>query len=220
MEPDYWRARWRDGLTGWHREEPNPHLLRHAIDLLGDGSRSVLVPLAGKSVDLRWLSDQGHRVTAIELSEDAILAYHEEQGIDAVIETQGSCRVHSSPGLRVLEGDLFSLPAELVGKHEVLYDRAALIALRPDQRGPYVGRVRSFLEATARGLVLSLNYDQSLREGPPHSVEESEIRRLWGSSATLRKLGERSCLDDSPDFREAGLDRMDEEVWLLDLRGS
>ena len=52
-----WFARWREGRTTFHRPEPNEWLVRHAkhilVTILGGEDRAwVLVPLAGKSVDM------------------------------------------------------------------------------------------------------------------------------------------------------------------------
>ena len=69
MEPDFWLERWSEGRIGFHLPRVNPHLERHH-DVLSPRCR-VLVPLAGKTLDLWWLREQGHEVTAVELLGDA-----------------------------------------------------------------------------------------------------------------------------------------------------
>ena len=72
MEPDYWLERWKDGRTGFHQDQPTPLLAAHWDGLgVASGAR-VLVPLAGKSLDMAWLAGRGHRVLGVELSQLAV----------------------------------------------------------------------------------------------------------------------------------------------------
>ncbi|MGO1893263.1 MAG: thiopurine S-methyltransferase, partial [Luteimonas sp.] len=68
MEPDFWHERWQQNRIGFHQEKPLPLLLKHWPSLgLAAGSR-VFVPLCGKSLDMPWLAERGHRVLGVELS--------------------------------------------------------------------------------------------------------------------------------------------------------
>ena len=59
MDATFWLQRWERGETGFHLGAVNPHLERHFPALgLAPGAR-VLVPLAGKSLDLAWLRERG-----------------------------------------------------------------------------------------------------------------------------------------------------------------
>ncbi len=67
-----WRQRWQEGRIGFHLEETHPALVKHWPELgVADGTK-VLVPLCGKSLDMRWLADRGHPVLGIELAPEAI----------------------------------------------------------------------------------------------------------------------------------------------------
>ena len=63
-----WLERWRDGRIAFHRDAVHPALERYWPDLQNQGSK-ILVPLCGKSLDMRWLAGQGHPVLGIELAE-------------------------------------------------------------------------------------------------------------------------------------------------------
>lgn len=57
-----------------------------------------------------------------------------------------------------------------------------------------------------------LYYDQSIVDGPPHSVPSPELLSYWPELSPLE-----SCDDlgnGPPKFREAGLDEMIETVWV------
>ena len=56
---NHWIERWQNGRIGWHETDGNAGLRAHwRFD-----AQQVLVPLCGKSPDLRWLAEQGHRVS-------------------------------------------------------------------------------------------------------------------------------------------------------------
>src|SRR5690348_18017582 len=81
MRAEFWLERWREGRTGFHRDTPMPLLLRHWPALaLPRGSR-VLVPLCGKTLDMPWLAEQGHRVLGVELSPLAVEQFFAGQGL-------------------------------------------------------------------------------------------------------------------------------------------
>ena len=83
MDPEFWHGRWRDNLIAFHKDRPNRALAEHFSALaLGPGAR-VLVPLCGKSVDMRWLVKRGCQVLGVELSPIAVADFFREQAIDA-----------------------------------------------------------------------------------------------------------------------------------------
>ncbi|VEU34500.1 unnamed protein product [Pseudo-nitzschia multistriata] len=90
-----WDTKWNHEYRGtpqFHLPEPNPDLVR----FYGNGfdppkDRPILLPLCGKTVDLRWLRDQGHRcVVGVEGVEKAIEELKEESlGELRCIESKG-----------------------------------------------------------------------------------------------------------------------------------
>ena len=81
MDADFWLERWRDGHTRFHQNRVTPLLQKYWPTLsLPSGSR-VLVPLCGKSLDLIWLAQQGHRVLGVELSPLAVDQFFAENDL-------------------------------------------------------------------------------------------------------------------------------------------
>ena len=75
----FWQKRWDDGQTGWHEGKPNDLLVRH-LGRLGLAPKSrVLVPLAGKAVDVGWIAEQGHEAVGVELRMNAVEAFFAER---------------------------------------------------------------------------------------------------------------------------------------------
>ena len=83
-------------------------------------------------------------------------------------------------------GDFFDLPREAVAGVAGVYDRAALIALPPALQQRYAETLKALLPATARILLITLEYEQSQMAGPPFSVPGDQVRALFAGSYRLR----------------------------------
>ena len=212
---DGWLTRWREGRIQFHVDTVNPILDRYVDRLLPEGFGRVLVPLCGKSVDLGWLNKQGHEVVGVELVEKAVEGLFKELGRNPTITTQGAFQSWRSDGLEVLVGDLFELDAEVTGKFDAIWDRAALVALRPSDRDRYASYLREFLQSTGYILLCTISYDESKMEGPPFSVCADEVHRHFENILCVEKLEGAINTNPNPCFTESGLDRVLEETWLI-----
>jgi hypothetical protein len=116
MEAEFWLERWDKNEIGFHLPTVNPLLAEHWPQLhLPTGTR-VLVPLAGKTVDLSWLRAQGHAVVAVELSEHAAQAFYTQAGLTPSREQDGAFIRYHADGIDYLVGDFFSLDAVTLGE--------------------------------------------------------------------------------------------------------
>ena len=205
MEPDFWHQRWRENRIGFHMARPLPLLLKHWPALaLPEGSR-VFVPLCGKSVDMAWLAERGHRVLGVELSDLAVRQFFEERGLEPVVtEDRYGVRYASGP-YELICGDAFALDAEALAGCAAVYDRAALIALPPDLRRGYAESVWRALPADCTGLLVTLEYPQDQKAGPPFAVPEAEVRGLLEPEWQVDVLEHRDILADEPRFADAGV---------------
>ncbi len=181
MDPDFWASRWREGRIGFHEGRPNALLEKH-LSRLGAGRR-VLVPLCGKAEDLAFLASRGHRVVGVELVEDAVRAFFAERGLTPTVTPRGPFVEYAVGDVALFAGDFFAATPELLGPLDALYDRAALIALPPAMRGPYVAHLLSLLPAGTPGLVITLEYPQEKMQGPPFSVPEAELLAHYAGRA-------------------------------------
>ncbi|WEK29713.1 MAG: thiopurine S-methyltransferase [Candidatus Pseudomonas phytovorans] len=214
MEPAFWHKRWADNQIGFHQGQVNPYLQAHWPALgLAPGSR-VLVPLCGKSLDLVWLAGQGYRVLGVELSRQAVESFFREHGLEAEVSQRGAFEVWRGGEVELWCGDFFALRAEDIGDCAGLYDRAALIALPGPMRAGYMQLLSALLPARCRGLLVTLDYDQSLLAGPPFSVGDEEVRKgLAGWQ--LDELEAVEMIQDSPKFVQAGASSLVERVYQV-----
>lgn len=206
MEPQFWLQRWREGRTGFHNDRVLPLLQKHWPALeLPRGSR-VFVPLAGKSLDMPWLAAQGHRVLGVELSELAVAQFFAENRLEADVHESRYGVHHVAGNIELICGDAFALDAEALADCSGVYDRAALVALPPDLRARYVDELYARLPAGCRGLLVTLEYPQHEKDGPPFSVVEAEVRERFAPRWNVDVLERRDIHAAEPWFGTTALD--------------
>lgn len=187
MDASFWHNRWQTNQTGWHERDVNPLLIAHFPSLnVPPGSR-VFVPFCGKSLDLGWLLSRGYAVAGAELSELAVTQLFAELGIEPRITEVGKHKHFRGEKIDIFVGDLFDLSHEMLGPVDVVYDRAALVALPEAMRVQYTTQLKA-LTALAPQLVIGYEYDQSVVPGPPFSVTTDELHRHYSDSYTLTLL--------------------------------
>ena len=183
MELDFWKARWREGQTGFHMGVPNPSLLQYWAKVTGNRKGRVLVPLCGKSLDMLWLCEQGYDVVGVELSPVACEAFFVKDGFTKTVED--SHEIYKGHGplkcVTIIGGDLFTLTSKTVGQIDFVYDRAAVIALPPEMRKEYAKQICLLAKGATAGLAITLEYPQSEKSGTPFSVPVQELTGLYGA---------------------------------------
>ena len=102
-----WLARWEQGRTGWHEADGNEGL-KAFWPATARGKR-VLVPLCGKSPDLRWLAERGCEVTGIELADVAVQDFFAEQALEFQRHSGSVFACYRAVGLplTIYSGDYF-----------------------------------------------------------------------------------------------------------------
>ena len=224
MKAEYWLQRWREGRTGWHHESVMP-LLEQRWETLGvaRGTR-VLVPLCGKSLDMLWLAQQGMRVLGVEISPLAVEAFLDENRLHAS-RTEAADGVHyqitNAPAdgdVEIVNGDVFGIAPGTFEECHAFYDRAALIAFPPPMRDRLAREVYAKLPAGARGLLITLDYPAHEMEGPPFSVDEAEVHRLFDAQWNVGQVERRDILASQPSFSENGVTALHTAVYALTRR--
>ena len=215
MDVEFWLQRWQEAQIGFHRDGVMPLLEMHWSSLqLSEGSR-VLVPLCGKSLDMHWLAAKGHRVLGVELSPLAVTQFFEEAGLEPVRTTSRYGEHFSAGPVEIILGDAFGVDPALFADVAGVYDRAALIALPADLRLRYRDTVYASLPTGAQGLLITLEYPQAEKAGPPFSVEQPEVEALFAAPWRHTLLERRDILDQEPRFREEGLSALETAVYRL-----
>lgn len=218
MESSFWHERWQKNDIGFHQPVFHPYLLAHWPRLGIPAGSAVFVPLCGKSLDMFWLHDQGYQVIGVELSPLAVADFFRQRQLEPTLTRQGDFAVYEIPGIRIYCGDFFKLaPADLDGVRGV-FDRAALVALPPALRQAYAAHLQEILPAGTQTLLVCFAYPQEQMQGPPFSVEAEEVNALFSPSCSVRLIERHDVLDKEPRFKQRGLTRLEEEVFLLQYR--
>lgn len=215
MDREFWLQRWQEGQTAFHRDDVMPLLEQHWPRLQLAPDARVLVPLCGKSLDLHWLAACGHRVLGVELSPLAVTQFFEEAGLTPERHVDHHGEHFIAGPLEIIVGDAFALDATYLADVAGVYDRAALIALPPDLRRRYLATTYAALPSGCRGLLITLEYPQIERNGPPFSVDAAEVERLFDLPWHATTRERRDILDQEPRFKADGLSRLETAVYEL-----
>jgi len=185
MEQDFWNERWTEGKIAFHQPAGHPLLPRYLPQF---PKGRVLVPLAGKTLDILTLHQAGYDVVAIEFIESAVRTFADEhpelalQPLDGPLGCEWRC-----PRLRFMAADFFAAKNTELGRFDLVYDRAALIALPPDTQPRYVDHLRSLVAPKGEIMALTFDYDASTMQGPPFSTPPDVVTSLY-SGANVSSL--------------------------------
>jgi thiopurine S-methyltransferase len=84
-------------------------------------------------------------------------------------------------------------------------------------RERYVRHLLDILPPATRILLLSFDYRQTEMPGPPFAVSVEEVKSHYRGRARISLLAQLDALDNNPRFRERGLSRLQENIFLLTL---
>jgi len=214
MHASFWHSRWQSNQIGFHQAQVNAYLQQQWPALALESGARVLVPLCGKSLDMLWLAGQGLQVLGVELSGRAVEDFFAEHQLVPQVEQSGAFKVYRCDDIEIRCGDFFALTAEDVKGCTALYDRAAVIALPVEMRKRYVEHLSAILPLSAKGLLITLDYDQSQIDGPPFAVTDGEVQRLFADWHP-QEQAVHDVLADSPKFKQAGASHLLERVYRL-----
>jgi thiopurine S-methyltransferase len=214
MQANFWLDKWHRNEIGFHKSEFNSNLTQNFSRLnLAKGSH-VFVPLAGKSLDILWLLQQGFKVSAIELSPLAIHSFFEENKISFNTERCGNMTKYCAKNLSFFQGDFFELKECDLSKIDAIYDRAASVALPLEMRKRYHQKLATLLGHGSKTLLVALEYEQEKFQGPPFSIPDEEIRSSFKDEFEVLLLSDEIVENSPPRFKELSME-LREKVYVL-----
>lgn len=209
-----------EGQTGFHQTTVNPCLQKHFLRV-GRPNSHCLVPLSGKSLDMAWLATQDQRVTGVEVSSVAVEEFFKEQKLTHdVLPLKNRLQLYSAENIAIVHGDLFDLWPSNIEPVDWIYDRAALIVFPPEIQAPYVRHLERFLPVGKQILLISFEYPRNEMSGPPFSVTQADIHRLFSPAFAVETLERVDILNREPRWKERGVTSLHEGIYLLTKRGS
>lgn len=213
MNAEFWLAKWRQNQIGFHALTPHEGLVRYfSIFDLPRKSR-VFVPLCGKTLDIQWIMEKGHMVVGVELSRLAVEQLFSDLGVDPVIfSISPEITVFEGPHIKIFVADIFALTQPMLGQVDMIYDRAALVALPEDTRVRYAQHIVE-ITLCADQFLICVEYDQARLSGPPFAVMAQDIERYYAGFYTLKSV-EQQPVPRGIKGKEPGY----EHIWILRKR--
>lgn len=215
MDPSFWLERWQQMQIGFHQKATEPLLQKHWPALGLAAGSTVFVPLCGKSVDMVWLAAQGHRIVGNELSQIAIDDFFAALNLTPEARTESEFTVKSAGPYELWCGDFFALPPHATKTVRAIYDRAALVALPPDMRQRYGHKLIELCNSIDNALLITLEYDQSIVNGPPHSVPQAEIQSHFTPNWRVMEIDREQTEAPNPRFKEHGIEIVDQAAYKM-----
>lgn len=206
MELSYWLSRWRKNKIGFHMPEGYPVLSQHLSNLEMNQNRHVLVPLCGKSLDLVELTKHFDHVTGVEISEKAIQDFFEEHRLKPSEKSYAEFKIFETESVSIWRGDFLKLPVHKVPDFDLIYDKAALVALPAHKRSTYAEKLLSVTSSDTHILLHHFIYAQDEMPGPPFSVSNAELDNYFGPYFTTNVLEQKKLdLNQFEKFKKRGL---------------
>lgn len=215
MKADFWHKRWHENQIGFHQSEVHLYLTRYWRRLKLAADARVFVPLCGKSLDISWLAECGHTVVGVEISPIAVEDFFKEAGVTAERSKNGKFEIWRHENIELFCGDFFNLDSDRLTGISAVYDRASLIAFPTDMREHYAQHLQLIIEPNTPILLVTLEYAQKAMQGPPFAVMEDEVYELYRSKYDIDLLEATDVIDESPRWRQAGLNSLIEKCFLL-----
>lgn len=148
-----------EGKPRWDLAEP-AEALKDMLPRLKLVKSRVLVLGCGEGHDAALFARDGHIVTAVDFSPEAIRRAKEHYG--------------ELSNVRFLVGDVFALDSSHDGQYDVVFEHTLYCAIDPARRDDLVRRWWRFL--APGGHLLAILFASSSRRGPPYGGTEWETR--------------------------------------------
>ncbi|XP_069764388.1 probable thiopurine S-methyltransferase [Narcine bancroftii] len=219
-----WITCWEKKHIGFHKNEIHRLLKKHLNTILnGRKQITIFVPLCGKSWDIKWFRDQGHKVVGVEVCKIAIEEFFTEQNLyytkEAVPEIPGAEVFKSADGhISLYNCDVFDFSSLIAGKFDGIWDSNSLIAINPPDRCRYVKLMTSLMAEGCCYLLDSYTFNENLITGPPFSVPKDTIEGLYAQSCNIQWMESIEALGELQ--ISWGLDSFIEEIYLITLKTS
>lgn len=210
-----WHRHWTRPNPGFHEGQVNRYLSRYLSLFNLPAGATIFMPLCGKAVDILWLSQQGFRVIGVELSALAIESFFAESGLDFDKSATAPLTRYDAPNITLYQGDYLDLQAQHLADCQLVYDRAAIVAIESFNRAAYRDKMLKIIPPATAMLLVTLDYDQQQMSGPPFSVPVAEIRQLYQATYEIELLESNEQIEESSRWKANGLESLIESALQL-----
>jgi len=217
MKKEFWLDKWENNQTGFHKDVTHPLLIENINKLSLEKDDAIFVPLCGKSIDMLWLNSQGYSVIGIELSQIAVEQFFAENNITFNLAQDELFNIYTYENITIYQGDYFNLTKQHLKSVKAVYDRAALIALPDGLVEKYTEHMYALLPLNAPLLLITLELQRTTTDalGPPFSVPDAKVNKLYESFQTIKLLQSEDIIARESGFQKLGCEYVYERVYLI-----
>ncbi len=158
----YWNHIYQTEEPGWNLGQPAPALIELLPRFKLPLSR-VLVLGCGFGHDAAFFAQQGHIVTAVDISPEAL---------------QQAKTNYPQLNINWVLDDIFQLPSRWQGQFDLIFEHTCYCAINPARRQELVQIWRKLL--VPQGQLLAILFAAGRLSGPPFGGSEWEIRKRLG----------------------------------------
>lgn len=207
LNNDEWKNRWVVRNIGFHQSQHDGLLDAKEDEMFGGKTKSIFMPLCGKTFDIVWMYKKGHTVCGVEIAEQAIKEFFDENEIDFDVETvENIGKLYKSKDglLRLYVADLFDMSRELCGQYDLIWDRRSLVAINLIDHEKYRDLVLSMMKDDGTYYLSTVEYDPAVWPGPPHTISDKVVKDIYGNYCTIELLEEKKR--DQPKVSESQME--------------
>lgn len=216
-----WTDLWKNEKQAWHSDSVDEYLMKY-LERCGwreEAYFNVLVPLCGKTVDIKWLLDRGCRVFGVEGVEQAVEALFHQHNLTytiAPLQHNDSLYQCESLPLKVFKCNFFDFPKYNTEKFEMVWDRGSFGSVQPCFRNKYVEVLKQAYASNFHHLISTLTYDQAeYTGGAPYSVDLQTTKQTFGDTISTELLERIECLEYARKSISTSLTAVHRHIFLL-----
>jgi len=212
MSNNYWLDAWQQGKIAFHQSTINQFLLFYFNQLNIKSNSRILVPLCGKTSDMLWLHQQGHKITGVELSNIACRDFFIENDLSYKLTIDNKFKRYGNDNIELMCGDIFAFDDQC--PFQMIYDRGALVAFPPIMRQEYVVLLT---QLSMPGTILFLVAFESDCKPmcPPFPISYTEINDLFGHHFTIQQLKKQIVSEIPKNMLEHGCKKLFFSAYLF-----
>jgi hypothetical protein len=126
-----------------------------------------------------------------------------------------------APFLFALQGDFLAFDRAAASRHgferfDAAFDRGGLVAVAPSDRERYAELLGAQIAPGGRLLLVTVEHEPAF--GPPHSLDEAEVRRLLSRDFEIVRVSVEDRMEVEPHWKERGATSFHEVVYLATRR--
>jgi len=173
LMPHFWENRYQEGTDRWDLGQAAPPFLQFLESDNAPPPGKTLVLGCGRGYDALLFAAAGHEVIGVDFAPSAI-AQAKKLAKNAKLD------------VKFLQADIFNLPENYSHHFDYVVEHTCFCALPPEKRTAYIDLVHSLLKPSGELFAIFFTHQRS--GGPPHGIQPSAIRNLFGSKFEIMQL--------------------------------